>query len=59
MQEDRKAYHARRAATQHRLAERSDDSAVARAHRALAALHEARMHANDDARPVLHMVMPG
>ena len=59
MQEDRKTYHARRAATQRRLAEQSADPGIAKAHLALAALHDARVEANDDARPVLHMVMPG
>ena len=59
MQEDRKTYHTRRAATQRQLAERSSDPAVAKAHLTLAQLHDTRAQANDNGRPVLHMVMPG
>jgi hypothetical protein len=56
MSEDDKVYHARRAATQRRLAERSSDPASASAHHELAALHEARA-AGSGARPMLRMVV--
>ena len=57
MSEDDKAYHARRAATQRRLAERCSDAASAKAHLELAALHEARAAGGRVARPMLRMVM--
>ena len=59
MPEDERAYHTRRAATQRMLAERCTDPASARAHRELAALHEARATGEKSARPLLRMVMPG
>jgi hypothetical protein len=57
MSEDDKAYHARRAATQRRLAERCSDPASAKAHLELAALHEARAAGEKVARPMLRMVL--
>ncbi|MEN2785853.1 hypothetical protein ACFOKI_10395 [Sphingomonas qilianensis] len=57
MSEDDKAYHARRAATQRWLAERSSDPAAAAAHLALAALHDDRA-AGGTTRPMLRMAVP-
>ncbi|MEG3088138.1 hypothetical protein [Sphingomonas sp. PB4P5] len=57
MSEDDKAYHARRAATQRRLAERCTDPASVKAHLELAALHEARAAGGKIARPMLRMVL--
>ena len=59
MIEDRKAYHERRAATQRRMAALCDDTTIARAHIALAELHEARARDTSNARPMLRVVMPG
>ena len=59
MPEDDKTYHARRAAMQRALAERCTDPGIAKAHRALAALHDERAEGGPVARPVLRMVMPG
>ena len=53
------AYHARRAATQRALAERCTDPSIAKAHLALATLHDERAAGGKPARPVLRMVMPG
>lgn len=57
MSEDDKAYHARRAALQRRLAERCSDAASVKAHLELAALHEARAAGEKAARPMLRMVV--